>query len=276
MKETHKIQPWYGFSEDQVFGEVMANSDFCRYVLRTVTGITEISEIFSPEKQKEIKDPSHKTQKDVRLDVSVEDHEHNLYDLEMQVKDKKDLGRRIRYYISKYDQRYTLNKGKTYRDMKNITIIFFCMFDPFKQGKIRYSFHWTEDSDQTIKLSAGIDIIIINAKGKPNGESNDLLGLVDLINDRLVHLNKYFDWAQKKIKELNDDPKWRDKIMDYETRLLEEKQEGKEEATITGLKKLITVLKNLSSPYDQILHQLELTYGDQFTKKELEDFIKQA
>ena len=28
MKETHKIQPWYGFSEDQVFGEVMANSDF--------------------------------------------------------------------------------------------------------------------------------------------------------------------------------------------------------------------------------------------------------
>ena len=64
--------------------------------------------------------------------------------------------------------------------------------------------------------------------------------------------------------------------MDYETRLLEKKQEGKEEATITGLKKLITVLKNLSSPYDQILHQLELTYGDQFTKKELEDFIKQA
>ncbi|WP_254262160.1 hypothetical protein [Lactobacillus helveticus] len=50
-----------------------------------------------------------------------------------------------------------------------------------------------------------------------------MLGLVDLINDRPVHLNKYFDWAQKKIKELNDDPKWRDKIMDYETRLLEEK-----------------------------------------------------
>ena len=46
-------------------------------------------------------------------------------------------------------------------------------------------------------------VIIINAKGRPNGESKDLLGLVDLINDRPVHLNKYFDWAQKKIKELN-------------------------------------------------------------------------
>ena len=150
------------------------------------------------------------------------------------------------------------------------------MFDPFKQGKIRYSFHWTEDSDQTIKLSAGIDIIIINAKGKPNGESNDLLGLVDLINDRPVHLNKYFDWAQKKIKELNDDPKWRDKIMDYETRLLEEKQEGKEEATISGLKKLISALRDFGGTNQQILHRLEADYGDQFIKKELENFMKQA
>lgn len=203
MKETQKNQPWYGFSEDQAFGEVMANPDFCRYVLQTVTGKKQISKIFLPEKQKEIKDPSYKVQKDVRLDVFVEDHEHNLYDLEMQVEDKQDLGRRIRYYISKCDQRYTLDKGKTYQDMKNLTIIFFCLFDPFKQGKIKYSLHWGEDFDHTIKLLTGVDVILINAKGRPNGESKDLLGLVDLINDRPVHLNKYFDWAQKKIKELN-------------------------------------------------------------------------
>lgn len=182
---------------------MMANPDFCRYVLQTVTGKKQISKIFLPEKQKEIKDPSHKVQKDVRLDVFVEDHEHNLYDLKMQVEDKQDLGRRIRYYISKCDQRYTLDKGKTYQDMKNLTIIFFCLFDPFKQGEIKYSLHWGEDFDHTIKLLTGVDVIIINAKGRPNGESKDLLGLVDLINDRPVHLNKYFDWAQKKIKELN-------------------------------------------------------------------------
>ncbi|MDN5955663.1 MAG: hypothetical protein L0H95_03985 [Lactobacillus sp.] len=103
-----------------------------------------------------------------------------------------------------------------------------------------------------------------------------MLGLVDLINDCPVHLNKYFDWAQKKIKELNDDPKWRDKIMDYETRLLEEKQEGKEEATIAGLKKLIAALRDFGGTNQQILHRLEIDYGDQFTKKELENFMKQA
>lgn len=103
-----------------------------------------------------------------------------------------------------------------------------------------------------------------------------MLGLVDLINDRPVHLNKYFDWAQKKIKELNYNSKWRDKIMDYETRLLEEKQEGKEEATITGLKKLIAALRDFGGTNQQILHRLEIDYGDQFTKKELENFMKQA
>ena len=90
-----------------------------------------------------------------------------------------------------------------FSNMKNLTIIFFCLFDPFKQGKIKYSLHWGEDFDHTIKLLTGVDVIIINAKGRPNGESKDLLGLVDLINDRPVDLNKYFDWAQKKIKELN-------------------------------------------------------------------------
>lgn len=103
-----------------------------------------------------------------------------------------------------------------------------------------------------------------------------MLGLVDLINDRPVHLNKYFDWAQKKIKELNDDPKWRDKIIDYETRLLEEKQEGKEEATIAGLKKLIAALRDFGGTNQQILHRLEIDYGDQFPKKKLENFMKQA
>lgn len=103
-----------------------------------------------------------------------------------------------------------------------------------------------------------------------------MLGLVDLINDRPVHLNKYFDWAQKKIKELNDDPKWRDKIMDYETRLLEEKQEGKEEATIPGPNKLIAALRDFGGTNQQILHRLEIDYGDQFPKKELENFMKQA
>ncbi|NRO51134.1 hypothetical protein IMAU70168_01489 [Lactobacillus helveticus] len=64
--------------------------------------------------------------------------------------------------------------------------------------------------------------------------------------------------------------------MDYETRLLEEKQEGKEEATIAGLKKLISALRDFGGTNQQILHRLEIDYGDQFTKKELENFMKQA
>lgn len=61
-------------------------------------------------------------------------------------------------------------------------------------------------------MNDGLEKIIINAKGIPNKESKDLLALVDLMINKPIHLNKYFDKIQAKIKEINDDPKWRDKI----------------------------------------------------------------
>ena len=61
-------------------------------------------------------------------------------------------------------------------------------------------------------MNDGLEKIIINAKGIPNKESKDLLALVDLMINKPVHLNKYFDNIQARIKEINDYPKWRDKI----------------------------------------------------------------
>lgn len=87
-------------------------------------------------------------------------------------------------------------------------------------------------------MNDGLEKIIINAKGIPNKESKDLLALVDLMINKPVHLNKYFDKIQAKIKEINDDPKWRDKIMDYETKLLERQQDGEEQ----GLKRDLSLV----------------------------------
>lgn len=95
-----------------------------------------------------------------------------------------------------------------------------------------------------------------------------------------VHLNKYFDKIQAKIKEINDDPKWRDKIMDYETKLLERQQDGEEQGlkkgSITGIKKAIKMLKSLGTPNYKILQQLELNYSDNFSKDDLERFMKEV
>ena len=43
----------------------------------------------------------------------------------MQTTDQDDIGRRMRYYLSRIDLRYTLNRGKTYRDLKDFLPFFF-------------------------------------------------------------------------------------------------------------------------------------------------------
>ena len=93
-------------------------------------------------------------------------------------------------------------------------------------------------------MQDGLEKIIINGKGIPNGESADQVGLVNLINDPPVHLNAIFDEIQTRIKDMNEDPEWRDKMIDYETRMLEKEQEAEEKgmqkgiasATVSGIK----------------------------------------
>lgn len=144
MKDLKNNNTWYGFMEDQVFGEIMSDPKICKYILQTILPEIKINKIYLPDKQKEVKDPEHRSQKDILLDILVEDYNHNLYNLEAQTTDKHDIGWRMRYYACKLDQRVTLNKGKTYRDLKNTYIIFLCTYDPKGRGKIKYEYQNTE------------------------------------------------------------------------------------------------------------------------------------
>ena len=222
--------------EDQVFGEIISDKKICKYIFETILSF-KIKEIYYPEKQKEVKDPKHRERKDVRFDILVEDYEHNLYDVEAQTTDKKDLGWRMRYYAAKIDQRYTLDKGKTYRNIKKAYLIFLCNFAPEGEGRIKYTYHTYEDHNKSKQLQDGLEKIIINGKGIPNGENADQVGLVNLINDRPVHLNAIFDEIQTRIKDMNEDPEWRDKMINYETRMLEKEQEAEEKGMQRGMQK---------------------------------------
>ena len=66
--------------------------------------------------------------------------------------------------------------------------------------------------------------IIINSQVSAEGQSEDLKALAKLMNNKPVKLNKHFDYAQRRIKEINEDPETREKIMLYETRMLEREQ----------------------------------------------------
>ena len=220
-----KIEPWFGFTEDKVFGMVMENKDFCKYLLEIIIPDLKIRTIDWLDEQVEINNPERKSDaKEVRLDVLVTDHEGRVFNIEMQTTDQDDIGRRMRYYLSRLDLRYTLNKGKTYRNLKDAFIIFLCNFKPKKDDKFYESYHTYSDQDRSKQLQDGVTKIIINSQVSAEGQSEDLKALAKLMNNEPVNLNKYFDYAQRRIKEINEDPEMREKIMLYETRMLEREQ----------------------------------------------------
>ena len=78
--------------------------------------------------------------------------------------------------------------------------------------------------NESKQLQDGVTKIIINSQVSAEGQSEDLKALAKLMNNESVKLNKHFDYAQRRIKEINEDPETREKIMLYETRMLEREQ----------------------------------------------------
>ena len=46
-----KTKPWFGFTEDKVFGMVMENKDFCKYLLEIIIPDLKIKKIDWLDKQ---------------------------------------------------------------------------------------------------------------------------------------------------------------------------------------------------------------------------------
>ena len=108
------------------------------------------------------------------------------------------------------------------------------------------------------------------------------------MKDLPVHGDKLLDKAQKRIESMNADPEWRDTIMDFETRMLEREQVGEKKGRMEGEKKglqqglktgaltLVASLKDVGCNSQQILQQLKQKYGNVFSDKQLEEFLKQS
>ena len=96
------------------------------------------------------------------------------------------------------------------------------------------------------------------------------------MKDLPVHGDKLFDKAQKRIESMNADPEWRDTIMDFETRMLEREQVGEKKGLKTGALTLVASLKDVGCTSQQILQQLKQKYGNVFSDKQLEEFLKQS
>lgn len=120
-----------GISNDFLFGKIMRNPELCRELLQIILPGLEIDHIEYPEIQKSIIPDIDA--RSVRLDVYVRDNKDRVYDIEMQVTDTKELPKRSRYYQSIIDLQL-IDKGQSYKKLKQSYIIFICPFDLYGKG----------------------------------------------------------------------------------------------------------------------------------------------
>ena len=197
----------------------------------------------------------------------------------MQVENTGDLGKRARYYQSQIDNE-TLMKGQTFHKLKESFVIFLCAFDPFSYGLRRYQFHQYEDTIRNLRLDTHAHVLFINSKGTEGEVSNDLAGIIDVMNQKPNQTNPLASKLMKEIDYYNQDSEKRRELMDYETRLLDERLIGEKIGTLKerkeGVRNIIIEFKANQSEPSFIFQFVKNAYRGKLTDEEIQQMIDEV
>ena len=209
--------------DDFVFGQVLMDEELCKKLLETILNV-KIRKLDYIKAQESFIPPIFDA-KSIRLDVYVEDDQNTIYDLDVQTTDKKNLGKRLRFYQSLMDVR-ALEKGADYKNLKKSFVIFICNYDPFGSEKYMYTFHNYCTEDQTIMLDDDATKIIINSKGTKGAIRDDLKAVLQYLEDGVIS-SDYTKALDAAVISLKADEKVRRAYMIYEQSLADREELGK-------------------------------------------------
>ena len=208
--ELDKWELWESLtlSNDFMFSKVMRDKEICRETLEILLD-KKIGEITYIDNQKTI-DINYDA-KSVRLDVYVED-ENRIYNIEMQVVNKKDLAKRSRYYQGMIDLN-AIEKGEIYRDLKESIVIFICKFDPFGEGLSKYTFENICNENKELYLKDGTSKVFFNTKDYYKERSEDAKSFLEYIEKETTSENNFVKKIEQKIKNIKENKVWRAEFM---------------------------------------------------------------
>ena len=281
MKKENKNPVYFGLTNDIIFGWIMKSEENCLAIIRAILPELNITSIVHKEIQHDITPVT--SARGVRFDAVVQDDQKRYYDIEMQVENTGDLGKRARYYQAQIDEAIFAN-GQTSHDLKECFVILLCSFDPFGYGLRRYQFHQYEDTLQDLRLGTQSHTIIINAQGTKGEVSDDLVGIIDVMNQKPNQTNPLASKLMKEIDYYNQNPEKRLELMDYATRLLDERrlgfkegyEKGKREVSKEMTQNLIDSLKAYDEEPSFIIKFVKKVFRDSLTVEEMNKLLKQV
>ena len=221
-----------GIGNTFLFGKVMtSNPNLLLELLQYSLPEFHIQQIENPEKEADVK--LSMDAHGVRLDVITTDDQGRRIDVEMQMRDEKNIPRRMRYYEGSIDQA-TLEKGQNYNRLGDVVILFITPFDPFDaHGYYKYTFRNTCQEDKEIVLDDGVTKVILNAaghKGEITSELKEFLQLVaGNVDPACYPEGSFADRVQRQVHIARRNARWRKEYMDWEMTLRNEREKGREE-----------------------------------------------
>ena len=221
-----------GIGNAFLFGKVMtSNPDLLLELLQYSLPEYHIQEIEKPQREVDIKlsVDSH----GVRLDILAIDDKGRFIDVEMQMRDEKNIPRRSRYYEGPIDQTI-LERGENYSKLGELVILFITPFDPFGEaGFYRYTFRNTCQEDNSLLLKDGVTKVVISAAGHQGDISPELKGFLHMVAGKeepgLYAEGSFAERVQKQVYYARHNARWRKEYMNWEMTLRNEREKGAEQ-----------------------------------------------
>ena len=261
-----------------MFAAVMSDEENCKGFLERALSIKVNHVEISTEKNIVY----HPEYKGVRLDVYAKDENNTRYNIEMQVLKQPALGRRSRYYQSQMDMEL-LSKGCEYAELPDSYVIFLCDFDPFGEGKYRYTFRTICEETENASLKDGRCIVFLNTCGK-NVEDipNELVSFLKFAHADLKESQKdfqddYVRQVQKSVTHIKASREMEERFMLLEELLKDEHRQGVQEGMKKGeLKATREILEMTLERFGQLPESLLTTLYEQQDIELIRNWIQTA
>ena len=204
------------------------------------------------------------------------------------MKRKDALGKRSRYYQSQMDMELLLS-GEDYSELPDTYVIFICDFDPFEEGKYRYTFKMNCKESGKTNLEDGRTIVFLNTHGKNESEvPKELVTFLkyvkaDLAGSEEAFDDSYVEQLQNFIRKIKGSREMEERFMIFEEMLKEEREEGREEGRSVLKETLLLCLQSFGDIPDEVLEQIQAQQDMEvlknwmqtaFQSKTLEEFVQ--
>ena len=225
------------FKNNFMFGAVLLDPENCKGVIERSIG-TEIERVEVSKEKSIVYNPEFKG---IRLDAYAKDGKNTRYNVEMQILPQPALQKRARYYHSQIDMEVLL-AGVAYAELPDTYVIFICDFDPFGEGKYRYTKRCICEEVPELEMNDGAHTIFLSTQGTNEDEvSEELVTFLKFVGAEPSESEKDFKdpfvkRLQDAVREVKASREMGARYMTFQELLKDEREAGRTEGQAEKLR----------------------------------------